>query len=392
MIDPQIFIAAVKGALARGGISPDAPVSLYEPMFGEAEVAAVSECVRSGWVSSAGAAVDSFEARLRDVTGAAHVTTCVNGTAALHIALMLAGVGPGDEVIVPALTFVATAAAVRYCGAVPHFVDVTSEDFGMDPVQLESHLNVTAERRGDVLVNRFTGRRIAAILPVHCFGYLCRIEEILELANRRGLPVVEDAAEALGTRLAGRAAGTFGLLGTLSFNGNKIITTGGGGAIMTADPALAARAKHLTTTAKVPHRWAFRHDMLGYNYRLPSLNAALGMAQLDRFERILQRKRKLHDAYRCVFRQMSGVSLLEGRAGTRPNHWLNTIVLPGTLSSRDRLIEAAHAEGVLVRPVWDLLPTLPHFADCPHDAFSTARDFADRTISLPSSEFLGADL
>jgi perosamine synthetase len=188
------------------------------------------------------------------------------------------------------------------------------------------------------------------------------------------------------------AAGTFGLLGTLSFNGNKIITTGGGGAVITSDAALATRARHLTTTAKLPHRWAYTHDMLGYNYRLPSLNAALGNAQLARFAMILDRKRKLHEAYRHAFAGMSGVSLIEGRAGTSPNHWLNTIVIDGSRADRDEILDAGHSQGVLMRPVWDLLPTLQHFAECPNDGFATARSLADRAIGLPSSEFLGADL
>jgi perosamine synthetase len=296
-------IAAVRATLGGREISSSSPVSLHEPLFGAAEIDAVAECVRSGWVSTSGTAVESFEQKLSEITRASHAISCVNGTSALHISLMLAGVEPGDEVIVPALTFVATAAAVKYCGAIPHFVDVACDDFGIDPAKLAIRLDTIAERKGKGMVNRVTGRRIAAILPVHCFGYICRIDDIVELAGRFAIPVVEDAAEALGSVQGGRAAGTFGLLGALSFNGNKIITTGGGGAVITSDAALATRARHLTTTAKLPHRWAYTHDMLGYNYRLPSLNAALGNAQLARFEMILDRKRKLHDARRFAHRR-----------------------------------------------------------------------------------------
>ena len=365
---------------------------LHEPWFGDAEAAAVSECIRSGWASTSGPFVDRFEARLGDITGAPHVIACVNGTAALHVALMLAGVKPGDEVVVPALTFVATAAAVRYCGAIPHFVDVAEDDFGVDPDKLRAYLFGIGERRDGAWINRASGRRIAALLPVHCFGYVCRIAQILELAREFGIPVVEDAAEALGSTLGGRAAGTFGALGALSFNGNKIVTTGGGGAVVTADPELAKRARHLTTTAKLPHRWAFIHDELGYNYRMPSLNAALGVAQLERFDAMIARKTKLHEAYRASFAGMPGVRLVEGRPGTAPNHWLNTIVISGARRDRDAILDESHARGFMLRPVWELLPTLPHFADCPNDGFAAARMLADRTLSLPSSEILGANL
>jgi perosamine synthetase len=386
------ILQAIKNALKRANISAAEPVSLHEPWFGDAEVAAVTECIRSGWASTSGTFVDRFEARLCEVTGAPYAIACVNGTAALHIMLLLAGVEPDDEVIVPALTFVATAAAVRYCGAVPHFVDIAESDFGIDPERLDSYLQKIAERDGGTWKNRATGRRIAAILPVHCFGYFCQIEKLISLGERLEIPVLEDAAEALGSRLNGRSAGTFGLLGALSFNGNKIITTGGGGAILTSAPELAKRAKHLTTTAKVAHHWAFIHDMLGYNYRLPSLNAALGVAQLDRFDTMLARKLQLHESYRRAFAGLAGVRLLEGDDATQPNHWLNTVVISGSRADRNAILEQSHAQGLMLRPVWELLPTLQHFANCPNDGFPTAVALADRTLSLPSSEILGASL
>jgi len=365
---------------------------LHEPMFGKREQEAVAACVALGWTSTAGRQVTEFEDVLAKDLGVPHVVACVNGSSALHVALMLAGVRPGDEVVVPAVSFAATANAVKYCGAWPLFVDVSPDDFGVDPESLDKYLEEFGERRDDGLYNRISGRRISCLLPMHCFGYICQIDRLLDVAAKHGLTLVEDAAEAIGSRTGSRSAGSFGLIGALSFNGNKTVTTGGGGAILTNDGELAARARHITTNAKVAHPWRFYHDTLGYNYRMPSLNAALGIAQLERLDTIIDRKTRLHEHYVKAFETVGGVRLLRGRAGTKPNHWLNTLVIEQQESSVDALLTAAHADGLLMRPVWDLLPTLPYFADCVSAPLPNATWLAERTVNLPSSEALGMAL
>lgn len=268
----EVIVNALRGVLGSG------PVGLHEPRFDGNERRYLQECIDSTFVSSVWRFVDRFEADLANYTGARHAVAVVNGTAALHVALLLAGVEAGDEVIVPALTFVATANAVRYCGATPHFADSEERTLGLDPGALRDWLRQTAEMQGGGCINRHTGRRIRAVAPMHTFGHPCDLDGLLAVAHDYGLALVEDAAESLGSWIHERHTGTFGQLGTLSFNGNKIITTGGGGAILTNDSELARRAKHLTTTAKKPHRWEYVHDEVGFNYRMPNVNAALGCA------------------------------------------------------------------------------------------------------------------
>ncbi len=274
-------------------VTGDGPVALHEPRFAGNEWVYLKECLDSTFVSSVGKFVDRFESELAAYTGAKHAVAMVNGTAALHIALRLAGVRPDDEVLVPTITFVATANAVTYCGALPHFVESEERTLGVDPVALREYLQRTTECRGDHCVNRATGRVIRALVPMHTFGHPVDIERLCAIARDFRLALIEDAAESLGSTVGERHAGTFGVMGTLSFNGNKTITTGGGGAILTNDRVLAGRAKHLTTTAKVPHRWEYLHDEIGYNYRLPNLNAALGCAQLEQLPAFLSAKRRL---------------------------------------------------------------------------------------------------
>lgn len=388
-------IASILGAV-RKVVGPReahaGPLPLHEPMFGKREQEAVAACVASGWTSTAGRQVTEFETMLARALWVPNVVACVNGSSALHVALMLAGVRPGDEVVVPAISFVATANAVKYCGAWPLFADVSPDDFGIDPESLSKYLKENCERRNGDLYNKASGRRISCLLPMHCFGYICQIDRLSELAAEHSLTLVEDAAEAIGSRVNGRFAGSFGVVGALSFNGNKTVTTGGGGAIVTNDADLAARARHITTNAKVAHAWRFHHDMLGYNYRMPSLNAALGIAQLERLDTIVARKTKLHEHYARAFAEVAGVRLLRARSGTSPNHWLNTIVIDQPQSSIDELLTAAHADGLLMRPVWDLLPGLPYFADCVSTPLPNAKWLAERTVNLPSSEILGVSL
>lgn len=382
------IVSAIHAAI-RNDKAGSRHFALHEPDIGGAEEAAVMKCLKSGWISSASGMVDEFERQLADYCGVNHVVACMNGTAALHLALYTAGVRAGDEVIVPAISFIATANAVVYAGAVPHFVDIDEDNLGIAATRLEAYLQEIADRRFGVLYNKHTGRRIAAIAVLHCLGYPCQIDALLEIAKIYNLPLIEDAAEALGSTLYGRSLGAFGTAGTLSFNGNKIITTGGGGAIMTNDADIAAEVRHLTTTAKVAHPWRYQHDRLGYNYRLPSINAALGIGQLSRIDAFLQSKRILHDRYVEAFSDIPEVTVMQGCSDSRPNHWLNAITLSETLAcKRDDIIELARMEGLMVRPLWDLLPAQPHLSVGPAMDCSVAKSMIARVICLPSSSFI----
>jgi perosamine synthetase len=365
---------------------PVSPLPLHEPEFAGNEWAYVKECIDTGWVSSVGKFVDGFERQLVEVTGARHAVAVVNGTAALHMALLLAGVKPGDEVLVPAMSFVGTANSVAHAGAIPHFVDGESRTLGIDPQALRVHLDHVAEKSAGGLRNRLTGRRIAAIVPMHAFGHAADLDGLLDVASAFGLPVVEDAAESLGSTYKGRHTGTFGLLGILSFNGNKVITTGGGGAILTNDEALARRAKHLTTTAKKPHRWAFVHEEVAYNYRMPNINAALGCAQLERLPDFLSRKRQLAQRYREVFARLPAFEFVEQPVGCESNFWLVAVRLrQPNAELRDVLLAAVNDAGFHCRPVWTLLNKLPMYLDCPRAALPVAQGIEDSLINLPSS-------
>lgn len=383
-------LAAQIVAVLRDVTGPGS-VPLHAPRFSGNELAYVQECIDTTFVSSVGKFVDRFEADLAAFTGAGHAIAVVNGTAALHAAMLLAGVQPGDEVIVPALTFAATANAVAHCGAVPHFADSSEATLGLDPVALGAHLAEIAEIRDDVCVNRTTGRVIRALVPMHAFGHPIDIAATVELARTWHLVLVEDAAESLGSTVGGRHTGTFGWMGTLSFNGNKTITTGGGGAILTNDPELAKRAKHLTTTAKQPHRWEFRHDYVAYNYRLPNLNAALGCAQLEQLPTFLAEKRRLFEKYRAGFEGMTGVRLFAEPAGCRSNYWLQTLILDDDRAGeRDTILAATNDAGLMTRPAWTLMHRLPAFETCPRMALPVAESLERRIINIPSSAILGS--
>lgn len=364
-------------------------IALHEPCFAGNEWAYIKDCLDSGWVSSAGNYVTRFEQMLAEFTGAAHAVATVNGTAALHICLLLAGVRPGDEVLLPALTFVATANAVSYCGAVPHFVDSAPDTLGVDPRKLADYLQDIAELRDGNCYNRITGRRISVLLPVHTFGHPVNLDPLLELCRKYRLLLVEDAAEALGSLYKGRHVGTFGKLAALSFNGNKIITTGGGGAILTGDPELARLAKHLTTTAKLPHPWEFYHDRVGYNYRLPNINAALGCAQLEKLPELINKKRALAEKYSRAFAGLRGVSFFTEPPFARSNYWLNALLLDEARAGlQDMLLEETNRRGIQTRPAWRLMPELPMYRDCPAMDLVVAQSLARRVINIPSSAVL----
>ncbi|MDE2330002.1 MAG: LegC family aminotransferase [Bradyrhizobium sp.] len=380
--DVGTVVAAVR--LAVG--TPKGVLALHEPVFAGKEVAYLEECIKSTFVSSVGRFVDRFEEMLAEFTGARRAIAVVNGTAALHACFRLAGVERGDEVISPALTFIATTNAIAYCGATPHFVDSSLETLGMDPQALGLRLDAIAQRSAAGTINRETGHRIAAIAPMHTFGHPVDMDGITAVAQHWNIPVVEDAAEAIGSTYKGHAVGSKARLAALSFNGNKIVTTGGGGAILTDDEELGRRAKHITTTAKLPHKWAFVHDEIGFNYRLPNLNAALGCAQLEQLDGFLAKKRLLAAAYERAFAHVPGVHFSREPAGTASNYWLNAILLDEAYAGlRDEVLAALNNAGFGARPAWTLMHQLPMFATCPRGDLRVAESIERRLINLPSS-------
>ncbi|MFZ5875358.1 MAG: LegC family aminotransferase [Nitrospirota bacterium] len=387
---PSTFAGRVVDAV-RSVVGPG-PVALHEPRFAGNEWAYLKECLDSTYVSSVGKFVDRFEADLAGYTGAKHAVAVVNGTAALHVALRLAGVQSDDEVLVPALTFVATANAVAYCGATPHFVDSEERTLGVSPLALREYLQNIANIRGDQCVNRVTGRVIRALVPMHTFGHPVDIDGVLAVARDFRLTLVEDAAESLGSTVHGRHTGTFGLMGTLSFNGNKTITTGGGGAILTNDAKLARHAKHLTTTAKVPHRWEFLHDEIGYNDRLPNINAALGCAQIEQLPGFLIAKRRLFERYKAAFSELDLVRIVAEPEGCRSNYWLQALLLDESAAGqRDAVLAVTNDAGLMTRPTWTLMHRLAPYRDCPKMALPVAESLERRLINLPSSAYLASE-
>jgi perosamine synthetase len=372
---------------------PGNGIALHEPRFAGREWELVRDCLDSGWVSSVGTYVDQFERMVAEACGGGRAVATVNGTAALHVACLLSGVRPGDEVLVPALTFVATANAVAYCQAIPHFVDVDAESLGIDPAKLRAHLRDIGVSAHGSLANRRTGRPIRALVPMHTFGHPAAMDELSAVADEFGLAVIEDATEAIGSTYRGRRVGGIARIGTLSFNGNKTVTTGGGGALVMSDGALWQAAKHLTTTAKVGHPWAFIHDQIGYNYRLPNINAALGVAQLEQLDIFLAAKRRLAEAFRRRFVSLKGARFFVERPDTRANYWLNAIVFDDTdLVARDAMLEAVNGAGYMVRPIWTAMHRLPMFASNPRDDLAVTEDLEARVINLPSSPKHGLSL
>ncbi|MDQ0194830.1 LegC family aminotransferase [Paenibacillus wynnii] len=366
------------------------PYPLHEPLFAGNEWEYLKECLNTNWVSSAGPFVDQFEQHLITYTGIKHAVAVVNGTAALHICLLLAGVEPGDEVLIPSLTFVATANAVRYCGAVPHFVDNERTTLGLDPYKLGDYLKEITEVKVRGCFNKQTGRRIKALLPMHTFGHPVDIEPLEQLSIQYQLALVEDAAESLGSYYKGRHTGSWGMAAAVSFNGNKVITTGGGGAILTNDPKMAQMAKHLTTTAKLPHRWAFEHDQVGYNYRLPNINAALGCAQMEQIEERIEQKRNLANQYSTAFKQIKAVQWFAEPASARSNYWLNVLLLDNSFETRrDEILDALHNHGYLARPAWRLLHSLKPYLHCPRSDLTVAEQLERQIITLPSTPVQG---
>ncbi|CAH8719513.1 LegC family aminotransferase [Paenibacillus thiaminolyticus] len=368
-------------------------VALHEPRFQGEEWNYVKDCLDSGWVSSVGSYVSRFERDLADYLGAKHAVAVVNGTAALHVSLLLAGVQEKDEVLIPSLSFVATANAVAYCHALPHFIDVSAHTLGVDSTALEDYLTEIAEVREGICYNRKTGNVIRAVVPMHTFGHPADMDPLIELCAKFHIVCVEDAAESLGSTYKSQHCGTIGSIGAFSFNGNKIMTTGGGGAIVTNDENIARRAKHITTTAKQPHPWNFVHTEVGYNYRLPNINAALGCAQLEYLPRLIEAKRRLAMKYQTAFESIEGVSIFQEKPYAKSNYWLNAIVLkqPDELL-RESILQMTNKKGFMTRPIWTPLHKLSMYEQMPKMPLKVTESLQNQIINIPSSPHLTGEI
>lgn len=367
----------------RKTFETEAFIPLHEPRFIGNEKKYLNDCIDSTFVSSVGEYVDKFEELITEYTGAKYAIATVNGTSALHISLLLSGVNAGDEVITQPLTFIATCNAISYCNAKPIFVDVDRDTLGLSPKALKEFLEENAITKEGKCLNKTTGKIIKACIPMHTFGHPCRIDEIKEICDEYHIALVEDAAESLGSYYKGKHTGTFGKLGAISFNGNKIITSGGGGCIITNDEALAKKAKHVTTTAKVPHKWEYTHDMIGYNYRMPNLNAALLVAQLEKLDNFLANKRELAINYEEFFANQD-IQFVSEPAESQCNYWLHAVILKDR-EQRDQFLDETNSKGVMTRPIWTLMNKLEMFKDAQTGDLSDAEWLEDRVVNIPSS-------
>jgi aminotransferase in exopolysaccharide biosynthesis len=365
---------------------PSGTIPLHGPVFIGNEMKYLEECLNSTLVSSVGKFVNIFEDQMAEFTGAKRAVVCVNGTNALYLALKISGVEQGDEVITQPLTFIATANAISYCGATPVFLDVDRDTMGLSAEALKKFLLHETTLKDGKCVNRRTGKRIKACVPMHTFGHPCRIEEIATICDEYNLTLVEDAAESVGSYYKGQHTGTFGSIGVLSFNGNKTITTGGGGMMLFNDEELADRAKYLSTQAKNPHQWEFVHNEIGYNFRMPNINAAIGVAQLENLDVYLEKKRSLANKYHDFFKQ-SSVEFFKEPQDCRSNYWLNAILFDSR-SKRDGFLSESNAEGILTRPLWKLMNRLPMYRDCQTDSLEICEWLEDRVVAIPSSVIL----
>ena len=359
-------------------------VPLSVPRFIGNEKKYLEECIDTTFVSSVGHFVDRFEKDMAAYTGAKRAVVCVSGTNALHMALMLAGVQRDDEVLTQALTFIATCNAISYIGAHPVFIDVDKSTMGLSPDAIKEWLVRNAEIRNGQCFDKATGRRVKACVPMHTFGHPVRIEELAALCQEYHIELVEDAAESIGSKYKGIHTGLFGKVGALSFNGNKTITTGGGGMLLFMDEELGALAKHLTTQAKVPHRWEFKHDHIGYNYRMPNINAALGCAQLEHLDEFIADKRETARTYAAFFKEMDGIDFFTEPENCFSNYWLNVVILPDH-DKQFKFLQETNDSGVMTRPIWELMNRLPMFEHCQHDDLKNTIWFADRVVNIPSS-------
>lgn len=359
-------------------------VPLSVPRFIGNEKKYLEECIDTTFVSSVGKFVDRFEEMMAAYTGAKRAVVCVSGTNALHMAMMLAGVERDDEVLTQALTFIATCNAISYIGAHPVFIDVDKDTMGLSPKAVQKWLEENAEIKEGVCYNKGTGRRIKCCVPMHTFGHPVHIDYLVEVCKAWHIELVEDAAESIGSFYKGKHTGTFGKVGAISFNGNKTITTGGGGMLLFMDEELGAYAKHLTTQAKIPHRWEFRHDHIGYNYRMPNINAALGCAQMEHLEEFVLNKRETAAQYAEYFKDIEGVEFFTEPAHCRSNYWLNAVILPNKEAQLE-FLNQTNDNGVMTRPIWELMNRLPMFENCQNDGLENTIWFADRVVNIPSS-------
>ena len=357
---------------------------LSVPKFVGNEKKYLNECIDTTFVSSVGKFVDRFENDMAAYTGAKKAVVCVSGTNALHMAMMLVGVERGDEVLTQALTFIATCNAISYIGALPVFIDVDKSTMGLSPDALKSWLEKNAEIRNGQCYNKHTGHRVKACVPMHTFGHPVRIDEIANICAENHIELVEDAAESIGSKYKGIHTGLFGKIGALSFNGNKTITTGGGGMLLFMDEELGTLAKHLTTQAKVPHRWEFRHDHIGYNYRMPNINAALGCAQLEHLDEFIADKRATAAAYAEYFKHVDDIDFFVEPENSFSNYWLNVVILKDR-DAQQAFLQETNDNGVMTRPIWELMTRLPMFEYCEHDGLKNTVWFADRVVNIPSS-------
>ena len=361
-------------------------IPLHEPKFIGNEKKYLNECIDSTFVSSIGKFVDKFEEKIAEYTGAKYAVATNNGTSALHVALLLANVDKGDEVITQPLTFVATCNAINYCGAKPVFIDVDKDAMGLSPFALQVFLENNTYIKNQQCVNNQTGAIIKACVPMHTLGHPCRIDKIKNICDKYHIRLIEDAAESLGSFYKDKHTGTFGQMGAMSFNGNKIITGGGGGCIVTNDEDLAKKAKHLTTTAKVPHKWEFSHDMVGYNYRMPNLNAALLVAQLENLDGFIHKKRKLAHMYEEFYRN-TDYSFIKESKDSKSNYWLNSIIL-NNKQQRDKFLNETNSQGVMTRPIWTLMNKLPMFEHAQCGDLTNSEWLEERVVNIPSSVIL----
>ncbi len=359
---------------------------LHQPIFDEFEKTNLNKCIDSSFVSSIGEYVNKFEGMIEQFTKSKKAIALVNGTSALHLALKVLGIKSNEEVICPPLTFVATANAISYLNAKPHFVDINEKTLGIDPLALDRWLDQIIIKKDGVSINKNTGRKIKAIVPMHTFGHPMEIDSIVEIGKRYNLTVVEDAAESLGSFYKGKHTGTFGKIGILSFNGNKIITTGGGGALLTNDYKIADYAKHISTTAKVKHDWKFLHDEIGFNYRMPNLNASIGCAQMQKLPSFIKSKRNLFLKYLEEFKSIEGVRLFAEPINSESNYWLQTLILDeGYEKELEDILAYTNSMGVMTRPAWELLHRLEIYSDCPRAPLPIAESLSKRIINIPSS-------
>ena len=379
MSDYSKIIGFIKEVFGNQEFTP-----LAVPVFAGNEKKYLEECIDTTFVSSVGKFVDRFEKDMAEYAQCNRAVVCVSGTNALHMAMMLVGVERDDEVLTQALTFIATCNAISYIGAHPVFIDVDKSTMGLSPDALKGWLVKNVEVKNGQCYNKSTGRRVKACVPMHTFGHPARIEEIAHICEEYHIELVEDAAESIGSLYKGKHTGTFGKVGAISFNGNKTITTGGGGMMLFNDEELAAHAKHITTQAKVPHRWEFRHDHIGYNYRMPNINAALGCAQLENLDKFIASKRQLALEYAEYFKNVEDVQFFTEPKDTFSNYWLQAVILKDK-DAQQAFLQQSNDKGVMTRPIWELMNRLPMFEHCENDGLKNTIWFADRVVNIPSS-------